>query len=169
MTPSPLDSHGFLSAWTCFPQGGRSGVGQSVRNGAPCFVAGGTSIKRLCAPRFAEGIPIDAPECTQLMLGSLPNRCAKDRDCVPNIVFRVGAPKITVDPSSLILFCDASTFTAVAVCRVVCSPCLYRPGSCWTLFSRNCGIARGFHARAVWRNSQYLILLCAVITLRPFA
>ena len=57
-----------------------------VRNGALCVVAGTTSIERLYALRYAESVPIDAAECTQSMLGSIPNLCSKDWNCVRSFV-----------------------------------------------------------------------------------
>ena len=70
---------------------------QSVRNGVLCVVAGTTSIEHPYTLRYAESIPIDAPECTQSVLLSLRNRCAEDRNCVQSFV-------------SLVLCCEASTF-----------------------------------------------------------
>ena len=79
----PVSPGMFFLRWTRFlvAAGRVSGVCPSVRNGALCFVAGTTSIQHLYALCYAKSIPIDAPECTQSMLGSIPNRCAKDRNC----------------------------------------------------------------------------------------
>ena len=49
-------------------------------------------------------------------------------------------------------FANPRLFTGVTVCGVFCSPCVYRPGSCWPLLSHVRGIARCFHARAAWRR-----------------
>ena len=52
-----------------------------VRNGALCFVTGTTSIQHLSALRYTDSAPIDAP--------------------------KIG---IACDPSSLVIFCEPSTF-----------------------------------------------------------
>ena len=71
-----------------------------VRNGALCFVAVTTSIERLYALRYAESIPIDEPECTQSMLGSIPDRCARDWNCVRSFVSHPFLRTLDFSPAS---------------------------------------------------------------------
>ena len=74
---------------------------------------------------------------SQSMRPSVPARC--------RLVYSIDSRKIgtACDPSSPSFLRGLNFLPAlVTVCGVARSPCLYRPGSCWPLFSHDCGIAR---------------------------